>query len=311
MAEDTITDIPVLIAGAGLSGLSTARVLSPDSYFICDAAPVVGGLCASFSLDGYTFDYTGHLLHLKGNVLKEVEELLGDNLTVITRKARVHTHGVEFDYPFQIHLHLLPPDVRDECLRGFEEIVDKEVDRTNFATWCRSSLGEGIYKHFMEPYNMKLYRTPLEKMSADWVGWIPRPTLKEIRAGAAGEKVEGVGYNAEFRYPITGGIGELPNALAKGLDVHLETSLVEIEGKNRIATVKSASGETQKFKYDKLVSTIPLTNLLDSIDVVPDEVKEAATKLDAVGVVCFNLGIDGHTKDCHWMYFPEDKYMFF
>lgn len=305
------SEIPVLIAGAGLSGLSAARELPPGSFIICESSRAIGGLCASFQHEGYTFDYTGHLLHLKGAVLEEVERLLGDNLSVIERRARVHTHGAEFDYPFQVHLAALPPDVRDECLRGFEAVADRPIERENFESWCRSALGEGIFRHFMRPYNEKLYRTPLAKMSADWVGWIPRPSLEEVRAGASGKTVTGIGYNAVFRYPKEGGIGVLPAALAKNIVVRTGTPLVALNGTDRIATLRRPDGSLERIRYGSLLSTVPLTALVEMTVGAPDHVRKALGLLDAVGVVCLNVGIDGPTKSSHWIYFPEEKYIFF
>ncbi len=56
----------ILIIGAGLAGLSTAYHLgSKDGYQICEKEGEVGGLCRSYEKDGFTFDYTGHLLHLR------------------------------------------------------------------------------------------------------------------------------------------------------------------------------------------------------------------------------------------------------
>lgn len=296
----------IVVAGAGLAGLSAARALPRDSFVICDAAPEAGGLCRSLQHEGYTFDFTGHLLHLKGEMLEEVESLLDGNLEVIDRRAAIHTHGALVDYPFQVHLHGLPPGVRDECLSGFLAAVDGEVDRTNFAAWCDSVFGRGITRHFMRPYNEKLLRRRLEELSTDWVHYIPRPKPDEVKAGARGEKLDGIGYNAQFRYPKEGGIGALPRALAKDLAIRLNAPLRSVSAGERRALV----GE-EWIKYDKLVSSVPLPALIGMIGDAPVEIRSAAADLEAVGVHCLNLGIDGPTGERHWIYFPESKYPFY
>ena len=53
----------ILIVGAGLAGLSTAYHLSGLPYRLYEREQEVGGLCRSYKKDGFTFDYTGHLLH--------------------------------------------------------------------------------------------------------------------------------------------------------------------------------------------------------------------------------------------------------
>lgn len=297
---------PILIAGAGLAGLAAARALPRGIFRICEAESEPGGLCRSIRRNGYTFDHTGHLLHLKGEMLAFVESLLGGNLAVIRRRARVRTHGVEIDYPFQIHLHGLPPEVREECLEGFEAASRAEIDTTNFATWCLSVFGSGITRHFMRPYNEKLLRTRLESMSADWVHYIPRPKIEDVRAGARGARVEGVGYNAEFRYPKRGGIGCLPEALVAGLPVETGAPLEAIRPSDRRALVRG-----EWIAYDRLISTIPLPRLVRGIEGAPADVRAAAAALESVGVLCLNLAIDGPTSDAHWMYFPEERFPFF
>ena len=59
------------ILGAGVSGLSLARFLlegglARHDLTVFEAAPAVGGLCASKTVDGFTYDVTGgHILYSK------------------------------------------------------------------------------------------------------------------------------------------------------------------------------------------------------------------------------------------------------
>jgi phytoene dehydrogenase-like protein len=54
---------PVVVAGAGLAGLSCAAHLRGPK-FIFDRERRPGGTARSVSVGGFTFDFTGHLLHL-------------------------------------------------------------------------------------------------------------------------------------------------------------------------------------------------------------------------------------------------------
>lgn len=287
----------IVIAGAGLAGLSCARALPKGSYRICEAAPEPGGLCRSIRRDGYTFDYTGHLLHLKGDMLAFVESLLGDNLAVITRRAKVHMLGKTFDYPFQMNI---PDEIRGECLEEFEKIVGGEIDETNFARWSESVFGAGITKYFMRPYNEKLLRRKMEELSAEWVKYVPRPDPDQVRGRATGT----IGYNAEFRYPKHGGIGALVSALADGINVELSSPVTAVANRR----VRIGDEWTE---YDRLISTIPLPELIRMTLDAPAGIRAAAEDLEAVGVFCLNLGIDGATSDAHWIYYPEEEFPFF
>ncbi|MCK5353423.1 NAD(P)-binding protein, partial [bacterium] len=83
---------PVIIIGAGLAGLTAGRALGAAGadYLILEALDRPGGLCRTEVVDGFTFDYTGHLLHLREGDSKDlILELVGDRLIEHTRRASV------------------------------------------------------------------------------------------------------------------------------------------------------------------------------------------------------------------------------
>ena len=110
----------ILIVGAGLAGLSAAYHLRGIPYKILEREREAGGLCRSYMKDGFTFDYTGHLLHFRQTAIKAlVEGLLPDQLQRHARKSYVYSHDTYTEYPFQVNTHGLPPEVVRECLLGF------------------------------------------------------------------------------------------------------------------------------------------------------------------------------------------------
>ena len=67
----------IVIIGAGLTGLSTAYHLSDLPYSVFDSEKEIGGLCRSVKQNGFIFDYTGHLLHIKNPYTKNfIESIL-------------------------------------------------------------------------------------------------------------------------------------------------------------------------------------------------------------------------------------------
>ena len=78
----------IIIIGAGLSGLSAAYHLR-NNYKILEKDSRVGGLCKSERIDGFTFDYTGHLIHLHYDYTKKLlTRFLGKNLRKIKRSRK-------------------------------------------------------------------------------------------------------------------------------------------------------------------------------------------------------------------------------
>jgi len=308
----------VVILGAGLSGLTCAYYLK-DNYSIFEKGLRVGGLCRSEKIDGFTFDYTGHLLHLKRDENKRlIKKLLGKNLFLQKRKSWIYSKGVYTKYPFQANIYGLPEEVIEECINGLIEAREPANRQTgkpvnslsNFKEWIYRNFGRGYAKHFMIPYNEKLWTVPLKDISTEWTKrFIPIPTLKEALAGARGRQEKDFGYNIRFYYPLKGGIGELPKSFLPFIRrINLNSEAIRISLKNK--KIKFSNGK--EIKYQRLLSTIPLPELIKIIDRIPEEVSKASKRLRYVSVFNLNLGIKREKiSDKHWVYFPEKDFSFY
>jgi protoporphyrinogen oxidase len=266
------------------------------------------------------FVKTGHMLHLRDpEIIAFVDRMMPAGFDEIERRAAIRSHGVLLPYPFQANTHGLPPEVVFECVAGLYRALHGPGSGgalpadVNFHDWALATFGEGIAKHFMLPYNAKMWLRDLREVTADWVSWaVPRPTMEEVLRGALGLTNTGLGYNPKFRYPKDGGIGMLPAALAEGADtlneIRYRTDVVEVDCDGR--TVRTAQGET--IAYDSLVCTAPLPALVSRMRGLPAELKTLAHGLDWVDVYCLNLGIDRpHALAHHWVYFPEPEFPFY
>jgi len=150
-------------------------------------------------------------------------------------------------------------------------------------------------------------------MTADWVGWsIPRPTLDEVIDGVLGTPNTSYGYNAEFYYPMKGGIEVIAEAIFREINGSAETlfgrEVVRIDPDRGLVLLHTG----ESISYSKVVSTMPLPKLLDITDGLSPLTKGATKILRSTGVIVFNIGISQpHESDLHWIYYPEDKYPFF
>jgi protoporphyrinogen oxidase len=305
----------VLVIGAGLAGLSAAWHLGPEAV-VLEGSPWVGGLCRSYRRGGYTFDLSGHLLHTRRpEVRRLVAGLLPGRLAAHRRRAFVHFRGRLVHYPFQAHLFELPDAVRDECLRGFfkaagEKRAGAVEPAGDFGAWLLHHFGEGIVRHFLGPYNRKMWRVPLRRVDPAWASWaVPVPTPAQIQEAARPGARLRMGYNPVFSYPREGGIGVLAEALARGdFRLHLDEKVVAIDLDRRRA--ETASGRT--FEFERLVSTAPLPELLRMTRGLPPAVAAAAERLRSVAICIANLGVARPASSrAHWLYFPEPAYPFY
>lgn len=308
---------PVVVAGAGLAGLSCAYHL-PSPSVVIDRESSPGGTARSVSVGGFTFDFTGHLLHLHHPYTRAlVRRLLAGNWVECERQAWIHSYDVTTPYPFQANLHGLPVQVVRECVEGVREarrrFGDKPLDgggTLHFKEWCQRLFGKGISRHFMIPYNEKLWGVPATSMSPEWCGqFVPVPTLAEVEAGAKRVHAKRFGYNTTFLYPRHGGIQVLAEALAKKIKkVRLGESILSVDWKNR--AVELASGE--RVPYRSLVSTLPLPELLKRLRPFPRELQRPLNLLRWTTVMCVNIGVARSTiSKASWIYFPEKKFPFY
>ena len=185
----------------------------------------------------------------------------------------------------------------------------------SFKQWILDNLGEGMAKHFMVPFNEKLWQVSLEELTSDWVSWlVPKPELKDVVNGALGIKDKAFGYNPSFLYPASDGIKVLPESFVPGIDgITHGAELVEVDTKRRRAIFRDhAKGGTREERYESLVSTIPIPELVRRCFDFPVPLKDAADALRWVSVYNINLGVGREqVSDKHWIYFPEVEYPFY
>ncbi len=322
----------VLIIGAGLTGLSTAfhlEKMGGIDYSIYEKMEKVGGLCRSKykpcpgSKEKFTFDILGHLLHLKEEyTIGLVRRLLKENLTTdISRDSWIYSKGIYTRYPFQANTYGLPAEVVKECVFG---LIDakyrsrrsaKIPPKESFYHWILRNFGKGIAKHFMLPYNQKIWTVHPRELTCEWIKvnpkYVPSPTIHEVVRGALVDHRKRFGYNVLFDYPRRGGIQKLPNAFAARVkNLKLDTNLSRVDIRKKVAYFK---GGKFKENFEFLVSTVPLPELiLNIIDNAPEKIRKAALKLNRTSVLNLNLGIKRENIDHgHWVYFPERKFIFY
>jgi len=299
-----------IIIGAGFSGIAAAHRLK-DNYLILEKEARPGGLCRTDIVKGFTFDYTGHFLHLRK---PEIQAFILKNsktkLKKISRKAYIFSHGVYTDYPYQVNNYGLPGDVAAENIKGFLSAKTKgPASKENFKKWIYTALGRGVAGNFMVPYNLKLWKYPLEKLTLEWMGrFVPSPSIDEVMQGIMPRGKSGVGYNASFYYPEKGGIESVVRGLYAGVaqGSKLNAQVEKIDTKTRI--VYYAGGK--KESYESLISTMPLPAFVKLTG--DKKLIKAAKALRATSVYCLNIGFKSDEKfNRHWVYVPESKYPFY
>jgi len=306
----------VVIVGAGPCGLGCGRELRElghDDWTIYELASVAGGHAGSeVDPNGFTWDQGGHVVFSHyGEFDRLLDEVLGDDVHEHERSSYVRLGDCWVPYPFQNNLRYLAPEDAYECLVGLLEAPGANGAK-DFGTWMERTFGDGITERFMRPYNTKVWATPPELMQAGWIAErVSVPDAKRaLRSVILGLDDAGWGPNNTFKFPRTGGTGEIYRRLAERLAPHIryDAGLVGLDAKRR--TARFADGGTAE--YDALVSTMPVDLLVDLIDDCPSEVRAAAANLQHNGVWIVGVGCErALADDRSWLYFADAPVPFY
>jgi UDP-galactopyranose mutase len=298
-----------IILGAGLAGLSAAYYLEKKGdkeYLILEAESEVGGLARSIKEEGFIFDFGPHMLHKNEEVAQLMQDFLKEELILNKRKAGVVFNGKIIPYPFQHNLYHLDEETKNKCVKGVLKASEnfKEKNPINFREWIEATLGEEIASCFMIPYNAKCYCIDPKEITLDVLGKsVPQPTFEEIVKGANSDMSEAkAGYYNEFYYPKNSGIEILPKAIAKSLtNIKLNQKIIRINLKD-----KKIYTEKEVYSFEKIISTIPLKELVKIIEDAPKEIKDMGGKLVANKACAVLLGINRkNISPYNFLYIPQ------
>ncbi len=306
----------VVIIGAGLTGLSTAYHLENAGFFdyvLLERESTVGGLCRSVRQDGFTFDYTGHLLHISDPYVRQLVPQLtaSQDWLCHNRNSWIYRNACWSKYPFQMNLRGMSTSVIAECIEGFVRRPHIKNPRSFYA-WVLTHFGRGFADHFFVPYQEKIFCCDTKKLSHTWTGrFVPTTTLQDIIAGIIDKADAPIGYNAQFYYPRVGGIDYLVHRLVAHIVKPILTQHMVREIDLAGRTVLCTNGYRERFGV--VINTMPLNCLLSCIR-APSTINfgTAVRRLRASNVLNINLGLcPGQTEQKHWVYTVDHDIPFY
>lgn len=302
----------IVVLGAGITGLSIGYHLKGVDFEIYEKEKEAGGLARSKKVNGFNLDCGGHFIHGKDQYFFDtLKSFFGENLKKWERRACILKDGKLLPYPFQANLSLLHLKEKFECVRDFIEASFKKKRKPkNFKEWLETNFGKGICNSFLFPYNSKFWIYPLESLSYEWCEWgIPVPSWQDTLRSALGEIIEGLGYNPVIYYP-EGGIIRFPLRLMDGFKekVHTEKEIKRIDMKRKILYFHDGNS----LKYEIIISTIPLPEMIESLEESPPSVKKSISKFRFLSVVVANAIVKGRSfENIDWLYLPEKDTPFY
>jgi protoporphyrinogen oxidase len=325
----------IAILGAGPTGLGAGyrlKELGYKNFQLFDRHDYIGGLAHSFTdAQGFTWDIGGHVMFSHYSYYDRVfDALMGSDFTLNNRESWVRMFDRWVPYPFQNNIRYLPKEAAFECMNGLMKAqhgkgkVPSAGEARNFGEFIDAVFGEGIAKHFMRPYNFKVWAFEPERMNKQWIG--ERVAVLDVERALKnvmlGTDDFGWGPNNQFKFPLRGGTGEfyrrfgpvLGQGQADGhvrLNKRVET--IDIDRK----VIAFADGTSER--YDILITAMPLDVLYRDVlkGAVPAALRERAGGLLHSSGYMVGIGLrsrrpGGGTPDTKsWMYFPESNCPFY
>jgi protoporphyrinogen oxidase len=308
----------IVIVGAGPMGLGAAyrlQELGHRDWTIYERNGFVGGLASSQTDSaGFTYDIGGHVMFSHYEYFDRlVDRLLGDDYRELMRESWIWMCDRWIPYPLQNNIRHLPAQVLLECLDG---LVDAQrgdpAEAGDFGQWVDAVFGTGIARHFMRPYNFKVWAHPLEMMSKGWMAErVSLVDLKRVLANVVMARDElSWGPNNTFKYPLYGGTGGLYERFLPHVRDHLqlEREVVEIDPRRKRLRLRDGGEDS----YDALITAMPVPELLKRLRPVPEGLVKSAAGLHHSRGLVVGVGVDKPctTSKC-WTYFPEDSAPFY
>lgn len=293
-----------VVIGAGPVGLGVAYALGSQDCVVLEQETEAGGLCRSFTVGGATFDYGGHAFFTKHARVDELlTRLAPHGLYRQPRSAWVYACGTYVPYPFQSNLFGLPVDVVAECLIGAARQTEtsRGTPPANLQQWITDSFGDGIARHFLMPYNQKLWAHSLEELTPQWTGErIVQPDLEDIVLGALSRRDYRKYPNASVRYPQQGGFVELYRPLSAAVADRIRyEQFQQVDLARRTVVTRSGTA----LPFDALVATLPLPELVARTVHAPAEVRSIAARLRHNSLRLVSLAMDpANATDKHRVY---------
>jgi oxygen-dependent protoporphyrinogen oxidase len=239
----------VIVVGAGIAGLVAAHRLTEAgvAVTVLEAAHAVGGRMSTETIDGFVIDRGAQFLSTAYPHLPGIVAQLG--LQAAWRPTSPYAAIVRDGEPRRVHYRhrlsfatggLLGPRellglarhvgsvrrlVRGRSLADYGAWAD--LDDRDAAEWLAAEAGPAVADYFYEPLLQGFYFQPLEGSSR-----------------ALAIAVAAFGFARPKTMTVQGGIGRIPDALARRLDdVRLDSPALELDVGDRGVGVGTPAGE--------------------------------------------------------------------
>ncbi|MFG5126423.1 NAD(P)-binding protein [Campylobacter lari] len=298
----------ICIIGAGISGMSLARLLKDDfEVEILEKKDVIGGIARTKEVNGMPYHVNGgHCFNSKfEDVLNFVfnDILHKDKWNFLPRKAEVLFKNNWISYPIEFSIKQIDKIDSNLAFNITKEMFNATYEKgNNLEEWFINHFGPTLAREYFIPYNTKIWGIDPKNMDTFWIEdqnqmKLPVPTKESFYNSLVSNTQDKMSH-ASFYYPKTNNQNTFIESIGYGLNIILNYSVENIEKINNKFIV---NGEKE---YDLIINTSPLDLMINMIDNIPQDVLNYFKKLKFNKVTNIFWETDG-SLDVTWAYIPD------
>lgn len=269
-----------IVLGAGIAGLGVSYSLNErkQTSIILEEKDTYGGLCGSFEIQGFTFDRFVHLSFTNDERVKKIfEQSSPEILSHIPHIYNIYNR-MWIKHPVQNNLYPLSSKEKQLIIDDFIKRPQNVEMASNYEEWLRIQFGDYFAEYFPMVYTKKYWMHEAKDLRTEWVGMrIYQPSIEEVIQGSQTTDTPVIYYAKEMRYPLHGGYKAFLRVLAQNADIRCNEKVIVIDAQKKLVVTELGT----VYHYSNIYSSIPLPEMVKIVRNVPDNVKLAASKLEA------------------------------
>ncbi|EAL9200151.1 nucleotidyl-sugar pyranose mutase [Campylobacter coli] len=296
------------IIGAGISGMSIARLLKDDfEVEVLEKFNNVGGIARTKDVGGKPYHINGgHCFNSKfDNVLDFVFNTVldKDKWNYLPRKAEILFKNNWVTYPIEFSIKEIDSFDTSLAFQITKEMFNASYEKgKNLEEWFINHFGLTLAKEYFIPYNTKIWGIAPKNMDNVWIEdekqmKLPVPTKESFYKSLVGKITDKMSH-AAFYYPKTNNQNTFIEAIGEGVDILTNYDVKDITKENNQWIV---NGEK---KYDILINTSPLDLIPQILKNIPIKALSCFNKLKYNKVTNIFWETDG-SLDITWGYIPD------
>lgn len=317
----------IAIIGAGPAGMTAAYKLSSElgrsvtAIDVFEKSEQVGGLSKSINLWGQQVDLGPHRFFSHDSSINSLWlEVVKDRYEIVDRQTRIYYKKRFFDYPikaFNALSHLGIIEAARCVLSYMGAQLSPPRDTSTFEGWVISRFGKRLFTIFFKTYSERLWGIPCTELDADFASQrIKKLSLFEAIKNALfpARGAKHATLVDQFAYP-DGGTGMVYESMksfveSKGGRVLTNTGVKNIITRDGMASaIELETGKVQE--YDHIISTMPLTQMVERLPDVPPAVLEHSRSLKFRNTILVYLRVDRPDLFTdQWLYIHDQSVSF-